>query len=79
MAQLVLDLSDTQRQRVIDAFCGTYDYDVNKNVNETQAAFTRRMHARMVKDFVAGYESVKAGDTARIQRETQVRAELDLQ
>jgi len=60
-----LTIPDAQKDRIIDAFCAHYGYDVHKKDGETKAAFAKRMLYTIIKNVVISQEAKQAADAAR--------------
>lgn len=55
MATISITIPDAQLQRVIDAVCGTYNYDPNSGL--TQAQFAKQQLSLWLKSTVRNWES----------------------
>ena len=60
-----LEIPDAQKDRIIDAFCAKYEYDVRKDKGETKAHFAKRMLYTIIKNTVVNYEVEKATEETR--------------
>ena len=78
MAQLIVNIPDAQVPRVQDAYCGTYDYDANKQAGETKLQFAKRAHAQHTKELVTRWESSRAADQARADAEAAAESEVTI-
>jgi len=66
-ADIVITIPDALLPRVIDGFCGAYNYDVNRSsaTSETRAQFSRRMMMAVIRATVVSYEFGVAQTSAR--------------
>jgi hypothetical protein len=74
-ADITITIPDALLPRVVDGFCGAFNYDVNRSTatNETKAQFARRMMMGVVRQTVVSYEFNQAQTTARQGLESQVQ------
>lgn len=66
-ADITITIPDALLPRVIDGFCGAFNYDVNKSTTtaETKAQFARRMMMGVIRQTVVSYEFNAAQTAAR--------------
>lgn len=60
-----LEIPDAQKDRIIDAFCAKYEYDIRKEDGESKAHFTKRMLYTTIKNTVISHEVEQATKVAR--------------
>ena len=83
-AQVIVEIPDTQRDRVVAAICGQYNYqekvkkpDGTEIPNpETKPQFTKRIIASFVKESVKAWEANQAGEAARKSAISKVEQEV---